>query len=473
MSKIISYILTALFLITGTGSLAAQDFDFSKLENQVKEYAVIVDMKIEISFGIHNTEQTSQHLGTIVTTDGMVIFDATSLASDGGLSSMTGFTVKTKPVNIEITTLDGKTYEGEYIGVDRFTSIGFIKIISEGEKFTPVEFKSDQKFKVGEWLGLYMLLPEFISPSLAADIGMVSALIESPEEFTLTVGFNQLQKTSVLFNSKLEPIGVLGTLMDPSPASTDAGGLLESYGQFGVPLLGVISSERLAELIADPPQKGEIDRGWLGITLQALTTDIAEFWNLDVEGGIIVNDIVNNSPADKAGLIIGDIIFEVNGQQIEVDKEEKLPVFQRMISEMGPDAAVELTVIRSTENKSDTLNLLATLEAAPMAAVDAPEYENETLEFKVRNMVFADYMITNLDPEEFSGVVVSELQMGGLADIGGLNIGDIIQRIGDAEITSIEDAEAAMIALEATNPEEVIFFIWRNNQTLFVNVKTE
>lgn len=473
MSKIFTYIFTALFLTAAAGNLTAQDFDFSKLDSQAKDYTVIIEMKIEISFGIHNTEQTDQYLGTIVTTDGMVIFDGTSLSSDGGLSSMTGFTVKTSPVNIEIKTLDGRTYDGEYIGVDRFTSIGFAKIISDGEKFTPVDFKSDQKYKVGDWLALYMLLPEFISPSLAGDIGMVSAFIKSPEEFVLTVGFNPLQKTSVLYNNKLEPVGVLGSLMDPGAASTDAGGLLDSYGQFGVPLLGVISSERLSLLIANPPQKGEIDRGWLGITLQALTKEIAEFWHLDIAGGIIVNDIVKNSPADMAGLIIGDIIFEVNGQPVEVDKEEKLSVFQRMVAEMGPGVAVELAVVRRNETKIDTLSLLATLEEAPMAAVDAPEYENKTLEFKVRDMVFADYMITNLDPDDFSGVVVSELKMGGLADIGGLNIGDIIQRIGDVEVGSIEDAEGAMISMAVTNPAEVIFFIWRNNHTMFVNVKTK
>ncbi len=473
MSNMIVLLLTFLILIGGTGNTYAQDFEFAKLENQVKDYSVIIDMKIEVSFGIHNTEQTAQYLGTIVSSDGIVIFDGTSLSSDGGLSTMTGFSVKTTPVNIEISTLDEKTYDGEYIGVDRFTGIGFLKIVSDGEKFTPVVFKSDQKYKVGDWLGLFMLLPEFISPPLAADVGMISALVESPEEFALTVGFNQLQKTSVLFNSKLEPVGVLGTLMDPTTASTDAGGLLESFGQFGIPLLGVISAERLIELIADPPRKGDVDRGWLGITLQALTKDIAEFWEMDIPGGIIVNDIVKNSPAEKAGLVIGDIIFEVNGQPVEVDKEEKLPVFQRMVAELGPGVSVEMAVVRRGDAGIDTLSFLATLEEAPMAANDAPEYENETLEFKVRNMVFADYMITNLDPEEFVGVVVSELQMGGLADIGGLRIGDIVQRIGDQDIGSIEEAEAAMTGLETTNPEEIIFFIWRNNQTLFVNVKTE
>ena len=69
MSKIIPYVLTALFLIAGVGNLTAQDFDFSKLENEVEEYSVIIDMKIEVSFGIHTTDQTEQYLGTIVNFD--------------------------------------------------------------------------------------------------------------------------------------------------------------------------------------------------------------------------------------------------------------------------------------------------------------------------------------------------------------------------------------------------------------------
>ena len=116
--------------------------------------------------------------------------------------------------------------------------------------------------------------------------------------------------------------------------------------------------------------------------------------------------------------------------------------------------------------------LLATLEAAPMAAADADEYECKSLEFNVRNMVFADYMANNLEAETFNGVVVSKLKMGGPANVGGLRIGDIIQRIGDSEISSVEEAELIMTEIETAQPAEVIFFIWRQNQTLFVNVKT-
>ncbi len=461
-------------LLTLTPARApAQNFDFERLEQKAHSFTVVIDMKLELSFGIHTTDQQERYLGTIVTEDGLVLFNGIALG-ENVLAAFSPFAVKTTPTKIEVTTLDGKKYDAKYLGVDRFTQIGFIKIVGdENERFTPIRFLAGKRFKVGEWLTLYMLLPEFVNPPLAADVGMVSLVVESPELFPLTVGFSSLQMMSVLFNEDLEPVGVLGALLNPSHANTDAGGMLESFSQFGIPLLGVVVGERLEKLIAEPPMKGQPDRGWLGISLQALTPEMAQFWGLDVSGGIIVNDIVSNSPAEKADLAVGDIIYEVNGGQVAIDKDEKLPIFQRLISELGPEASVELAVIRRTESAADTLKLFAALEKAPLAATEAPTYEIESLEFEVRNLVFADYLFHNLKPETFSGVVVAELKRGGLANVGGLRLGDIIQSIGNVPVTSIEEVSAIMESVEFEKPREVIFFVWRNNKTLFVNVKTD
>ncbi len=451
----------------------AQSFDFDKLRQSIDAYTVIIDMKLEISFGIHTNEQEDRLLGTIVSEDGLVMFDGGALASDNAFSSFAGFSVRTTPSDIEITTLGGERFEGEYVGVDRFTKIAFLRITGAGErKFAPIKFSTTSDTKVGDWVALHMLLPEFVDPPLAIDIGMVSTIVQSPEYFPLTVGFNVMQITSVLFDETLKPVGALGMLNDPSSGSMDPGGMLDSFNQFGAPLLGIVTADRIVKLIADPPEKGKLDRGWLGITLQALTEDIAQFWNLDMSGGIIVNDIVNNSPAAQAGLEIGDVIYEINGQQVEVDKEEMIPVFQRSIAEMGPGTAVEFSVVRLKEDQTDTLQLLATLQTSPLAATDAPEYENKALELKVRDLVFADYLFYNLDSETFSGVIVSELKQGGLADLEGLMIGDVIQRVGNTVVTSVGEVEPVLEEIVERKPAEIIFFVWRNNKTLFINVKT-
>ena len=467
-------ILSVFFILFSFTSetVNSQNFDFGKLGSRSHAYMVVIDMQIEVSFGINTSDQEERYLGTIVTEDGLVIFDGTDIASDNMFSSFSGLTVKTTPTKIEIITLDGISYDGKLLGFDRFTKLGFINILAEdNEKFTPVKFNKHHEFRIGEWLALFMLMPEFITPSLSADIGMVSNLVESPEPFPLTVGFNSMQLASVLFNESLEAVGILGTLMDPSSGSANGGSMMGSFGSGGIPMLGVITGERIEELIAAPPTEGEIERGWLGISLQALTEDIAEFWQLDLAGGIIVNEIIRNSPADKSGLKVGDIIYEVNGQPVEVDREEKIAVFQRLIANLGPEAAVELEIMRLDQGSTELTKILVNLEKAPISPTEAADFKEEELELTVRDLVFADYMIYNLDSENFKGVVVSGLTLGGPASIGGLLIGDIIQRIGPTEIESVDDAKKVLREISTEQPREVIFFIWRRNQTMFVNVK--
>lgn len=473
MKKIVSFILITALVIYG--NISAQEFNFDAIEKQVNSTSCIIDMKIEYSFGIHTNEQEDKYLGTVVSEDGLVVFNGTMLSSEAMLQSFTGFNVKTTPLEIEITFLNGDKYSAEYIGVDRFTKIGFLKIDAEDKKFDYVSFKKTPALKRGDWLAIYALLPDYVDPPLYTDIGMVSAQIKSPEEFTLMVGFNMSEMMSVIYDQNGQPIGLLGRLANPAENSFDGAAAMESMSQFAFPLLGLIPAEKINELIANPPKKGSVDRGWLGITLQALTPEMASFWGLDIKAGIIVNDIVNNSPAQEGGLEVGDIIYEVNGLPVEVDKDEKISIFQRRISELGPDAQVEFSVYRPGEdNKTfEDLKMITTLQKAPMTATDAPEYENELLEFKVRELVFADYLFLNKDEETFNGVIVAEIKQGGLADVEGLQIGDVIQSINSEPVGSIEDAETILNQLEEEKIKEIIFFVWRDQKTMFVNIKTD
>jgi serine protease Do len=473
----LSIIAVLLVGLATTGrSAIAQQFNFERLSKDLDRYTYVLTMNLEISFGMQSNEQEMRMLATAVTEDGLVIFDGSSLEFDNPFSAFSSMTVKTTPTKIEITSLDGsRKYDGEYVGTDRYTKLGFARIMADEEtKFDFVQFKKKPAFKVGEWVAVYMLMPEYVSPPLAADIGMVSSLVESPEYFPLTIGFGALETASVLFNENLEAVGFLGSLPDPSSTSGDNGSMMGGMNQFDLPLLGVLTADRIDKLIADPPVKGKVERGWLGITLQAATSDIQEFFGLDTEsGGIVVNEIMKNSPAEQAGLLVGDIILSVNGQPVDVTSEDNLPVFQRKISDMGPDTQVEFAIVRPGVDGNDHLTVSATLGQAPIAATEADEYENTDLEFKVRNLVFTDYMMYNQDEDTFSGVVVSELEQGGLANVGGLQLGDVVQRIGSQPITSVEDVRTALEAIATAKPSEVIFFLFRNNKTMFVNVKTD
>jgi serine protease Do len=459
-----------------TGTISAQDFNFGQIHKKASSYTVSVEIVIEVSYGTQTTEAKNRGIGTIVSADGLVMFDGTPIDSEDPFSVMSGMSVSAEPTSVEVVMMDETRYPAEFIGIDRYTKLGFCRITADNKKtFDYVTFKKRTKFKIGEWLGVFMILPEFVSPNLGADIGLVSATVNEPEEFVLTVGFNELELASVLYDTSGTPVGVLGSLNNPALSGFDASGMLESFSQMGdfIPLLGIIDADRINKLIKDPPRKGKPDRGWLGIHLQALTGDIADFWDIDAEGGIIVNDVVSGSPADSAGINTGDIIVELSGMPIEVNKEENIPVFQKRISELGAGTDVYLVVLRRQEGSVDSVEINVTLGEAPLSPAEASDYEDENFEMKIRDMVFADYNLYHLDRNEFKGVVVKEVESGGWSSVGGVQPGDIVQSIGGQTVTSVEEARKALEKVAKDQPEEVVFFLWRNNKTLFVNIKTD
>ena len=123
-------ILIALLLMAGI--IQAQSFDFDKVYEKAKNYTVSVNIVIEVSYGTQTTEAKSRNIGTIVSPDGLVIFDATPISDDDPFSAMSGISVSAEPKSIEIKMMDGTTYQAEFIGIDRFTKIGFCKIKAEG-----------------------------------------------------------------------------------------------------------------------------------------------------------------------------------------------------------------------------------------------------------------------------------------------------------------------------------------------------
>lgn len=463
-----------LVVCLSASAVALPSFDFRRISQQMQAYTVVLDFTVEVSFGSQSSEAQQRVLGTIVDTSGLVIFDGTFLDSDFG-GGVPGMTIKTVPTAIKATFLDDdQRMRADYLGTDRFTKLGFARLESSANRpLQPVRFVQQATFSVGSWFVTHLLLPEFVKPNVASDVGMLAAILESPEPFPLLVGFGPGEVGSVLFNERLQPIGVLGALADPSNSSSDPGGMVESFQSGDFPLLGIISASRINSLIADPPTKGKIDRAWLGITMQALTDDLADLLGVSAAGGVIVTDVISNSPAQKAGVAVGDIIYGIDGLPIPVNREELLPVFQKRIAELQPGRTVAFDLFRGAPPERTSLTLKAQLERAPISATDAEEYENDQLEIGFRDLVFSDYMVNNLDQQTFSGVVISKLKSGGLGLIAGLRTGDIVQRIGDQPLTNVADARQALESILATDPPEVVFFVWRDNRTLFVNVKTK
>ena len=470
-SRIVGAVLAvAVVMLASVPNLKAQSFDFERLQKQSATYTVILDIKVEYTFGSDVNEREERVLGTIVRDDGLIVFDGGFLSEANPFMPTGGLTFRSTPRRIKVTTLDHKEYSAEYVGVDSYTGFGFTQITGADRKFTPVKFVKPTRFEVGSWVASLVLLPEFVDPPLGSDIAMISAIIATPEKFPLTVGFSPLEFGAVLYDGRLNPVGLLGQLEDPTGHSSE---MMGEYQQMSIPMLGIITADRLESLIASPPRHGQVARSWLGITMQALTTDIAEFLKTGTPGGIIVNEVVPGSPADAGGLQVGDIIRSVDGQPVEVDREDKLSAFQRQVAGLVVGSKASLQILRPAGEALDTLRLEVTMAAAPMAASDAADYEYKPYELTVRNLVFSDFVDFNVEQNSLHGVVVTAMQPGGLADISGLAPGDVIQRVNDKTVGSVEEFTRVMAELDSGHRGEVILLVWRFGQTIFVNVRAE
>jgi serine protease Do len=284
-----------------------------------------------------------------------------------------------------------------------------------------------------------------------------------------------MQVGTVLYDEAGVPVGILGVMNNPASQSLDLDRMYQSLSRAdeSIPLIGVIGADKLNELIKDPPKRGKLDRGWLGIYLQALTSDIADYWKIKTSGGIIINEVAKDSPADSAGLKTGDIICSLNGSALDINKEENIPLFQKQISDMGAGTPINLGILRRRDGTTDSLNVKVFLAATPITPAEAATYKDTNLEVTVRDMVFADYNLYKLNRGLFKGVYVKEVEAGGLASIADLAPGDIIQSIGGEEIASVTDARAVLEKIAKEKPKEIVVFIWRDNKTQFVNIKTD
>ncbi len=208
---------------------------------------------------------------------------------------------------------------------------------------------------------------------------------------------------------------------------------------------------------------------WLGVSTQVLTNDLAEALGLEkTSRGVRLSQVFPNTPAAKAGFIPGDLIFRIDGQLIQAYRPEDVEVFGNMIKQYRIDSTVTFEVWRDQK----TLELNATLDKRPTPANELPEFEDEELEYTVRELSFADRVFLRMPPQE-DGILVENVENAGWAALAGLRQGDILLEVNQVPISSIEQMKGLMSKIHKNKPSQVIFFVKRGIHTLFLELEPE
>ena len=208
---------------------------------------------------------------------------------------------------------------------------------------------------------------------------------------------------------------------------------------------------------------------WLGVSTQVLTNELAQALGLEkTSRGVRLSQVFPDTPAAKAGLLAGDLIFRMDGQIIQAYRPEDNEVFGNMIKQYRTDSKVTFEIWR----EGKTLELNATLDKRPTPSNELPELEDEELEYTVRELSFADRVFLRIEPDE-DGVLVENVESAGWAALAGLRQGDILLSVNQYPVSNIEKVKSLMTEIKKEQPKQIIFFIKRGIHTLFLELEPE
>jgi serine protease Do len=207
-------------------------------------------------------------------------------------------------------------------------------------------------------------------------------------------------------------------------------------------------------------------RPWLGVSTQVLNRDLAEILGVPGRKGVRVTQIMPESPAEKAGIKVGDLFFMLDGQPISASNPSDEELFENLIRQYKVDSEIELEGRRGGES----LKLKVTLGKTPKPASELPEYNDDLFEFSARDLAASDRVSERLK-EKQNGVRVSMVKSSGWAALAGMYGGDILLAVDGKPVDNVATLKGVMKDIEQRKPMRVKVFLKRGIYTQFIELE--
>ncbi|CAM4070791.1 putative periplasmic serine endoprotease DegP-like [Pseudomonas reidholzensis] len=379
--------------------------------------------------------------------------EAQSLGS-GFIISSDGYVLTNNHVvadadEIIVRLSDRSELQAKLVGTDPRTDVALLKV--EGKNLPIVKLGDSEKLKVGEWV-LAIGSPFGFDHSVTK--GIVSAKGRTLPNDTYVpfiqtdVAINPGNSGGPLFNMKGEVVGINSQIF------TRSGGFMGL--SFAIPIdVALDVSNQLKK-------DGKVNRGWLGVVIQEVNKDLAESFGLDKPAGALVAQVLEDGPAAKGGLQVGDVILSMNGQPIVMSAD--LP---HLVGSLKDGAKAKLEIIRSGKRQ----NLDVTVGALPdddadiaASAQGGAERSSNRLGVSVSDLTAEQKKSLELK----GGVVIKEVQDGPAALIG-LRPGDVISHLNNQAIGSAK--EFTEIAKDLPKNRSVSMRVLRQGRASFITFK--
>ncbi len=348
--------------------------------------------------------------GIIVRQDGKTVYVLTNNHVAGSASEIT------------VITHDEKEYKATLVGKDDRKDIALVKFQTDSQDIAVATLGDSSAVRVGDW-AIAIGSPLGLVSSVTA--GIVSAVNRSggPDgninDFIQTdASINKGNSGGALVNIHGEVIGMNTWIASSTGGSIGLG--------FAIPINNV------KKAINDFVSKGKIEYGWMGIGLDSLDKATADELGADPKKAVIAASVFKSSPADKGGMLPGDLILKVNGEEIK-DREQ----LQRIVGDLPAGKSASIDVQRNGKKVSLTVNIEIRKDSD--AANDSSYFPG----FIARSLKSEDVDQGKL-PKDVKGVILVSVADKSPASVIGLKPGDIVTEVNDKPVTNIKDFYAAV-----------------------------
>jgi serine protease Do len=398
-------------------------------------------------------------------------FETRSLGS-GFIINKEGYIVTNNHVvenakEIVIALSNEKDYKAEVIGRDKKTDLALIKIDAE-EDLTVVPLGDSDDLEVGEWvmaIGNPFGLAETVTAGIVSAKGRVIGAGPYDDFIQTDASINPGNSGGPLFNLRGEVVGINTAIIATG----------QGIG-FAIPV------NMAKELLPQLKEKGRVIRGWLGVGIQRVTSELAKSFGLEEAKGALISQVFKGTPAvfkgtpaDRAGIKQGDIILEFDGKEIT-----EFGDLSRTVASAPPGKTVEIKVFR--DGKVLTLETtIDEMEEKVEVAKEPSEKPIDEMEEKVEmakepsekplGLTVQDItpeIARGLNLEGVTGVVVTQVTPGSPAAEAGMRRGDVVQEVNRKPVENVEDFGQAIE--DAKSQESILFLIRRGESSLFVTV---
>jgi serine protease Do len=359
-----------------------------------------------------------------------------------------------KADEIRVTLSDKREFKAKLIGTDPKTDVAVVKIDATG--LPTVAWADSDKLEVGEFVlavGNPFGLTQTVTLGIVSALGRAAGIAEYEDFIQTDAAINPGNSGGALVNVRGELVGINTAIFSQSGGNMGIG--------FAVP------SNMAQSIMGQLVQTGKVVRGWLGVSIQELTPELSSQFGITETKGVLVSDVMDDSPAKKAGFERADVIIEYDGKSMDSPTHlrnavAQTPVGKKVVVKLIRDKkpkTIDLTIVEQPKSMSQNGDEDGGDAATPTGILSSLDVRDLTEELAGR------YGLKSSE----RGVVIVRVKPGSTAEELGVREGDIVLEVNRQAVTSVKTFER--IAGKLPKDQAVLLLLKRQGRTIYLTLR--